>query len=336
MFIAIYDHVPELRAKHKRTPSLQKKLTAEQKSLIDPAVEKVELETNWCSDVVQIFWKQSIYPAAIGLALMYFTVLGFDGIPISYGKANGLPDDLLGLLKGAASLLGIIGALAYTQLEQGIGLKKTAFVGMSIQQMSNVFCIFSLFAAGTLFAPGEYWSSFTAESWLSNFRSTFSIERAAKIPLNGTEVSDEDDLMSGIDWYSFKVHGHPMYSIFLFFIGVTVARVGVWIADLAITQLMQENVLETERLTVFGVHNAICQFFSLLKDILVILFPDPKIFGAFVLLSIMSVMAAYLHYIYYMWRTRGLDDVETVASDTADLDVIEELKIPDDVLISRP
>ncbi|CAD5212479.1 unnamed protein product [Bursaphelenchus okinawaensis] len=325
MFIIIYDNVPELRAKHKRTPSMQKRRQEEEKELLKLAVGHNEVESSWFKDVGRIFWKQSIYPAAIGLALMYFTVLGFDGIPISYGKANGLPDDMLGLFKGAASLLGIIGAIVYTQMEQKIGLRKTGLVGMTIQQISNVFCVFSLFAAGSLFTPNEYWSSFSTTEWLANFRSTFAIERAAKPVINGTEVIETSEFLSGVDWSTFKVNGHPMYSIFLFFFGVTIARVGVWIADLSITQLMQENVLETERLTVFGVHTAICQFFSLCKDVLVILFPDSRIFGAFVLLSVMTVMVAYLHYLYYMWRTKNTD-FESVAADTTDF---KELNLPE-------
>ncbi|EPB71289.1 hypothetical protein ANCCEY_09622 [Ancylostoma ceylanicum] len=36
-------------------------------------------------------------------------------------------------------------------------------------------------------------------------------------------------------------------------------------ADLSIVHIMQEGVPESDRNTVFGVHNALCQTFSLLK-----------------------------------------------------------------------
>lgn len=45
----------------------------------------------------------------------------------------------------------------------------------------------------------------------------------------------------------------PMYSL------------GLWMADLSIIHIMQEGVPEGDRNTVFGVHNALCQTFSVLK-----------------------------------------------------------------------
>lgn len=67
---------------------------------------------------------------------------------------------------------------------------------------------------------------------------------------------------------------------------------------------MQENIPEDERLTVFGIQNGICQMFSVLKDLIVIIFPDPRIFGFLIILSVSFVFAAYLHYIYYCLKVR--------------------------------
>lgn len=39
---------------------------------------------------------------------------------------------MLGWFKGAASLLGIFGALAYTLLERNVGVKSTGFIGMTV------------------------------------------------------------------------------------------------------------------------------------------------------------------------------------------------------------
>ncbi|PIO52808.1 Ferroportin1, partial [Teladorsagia circumcincta] len=57
-------------------------------------------------------------------------------------------------------------------------------------------------------------------------------------------------------------------SILVFFFGITLARFGLWIADPSITQIMQETIPERERYSVFGVQTSICEFFSVIKDVM--------------------------------------------------------------------
>ncbi|KIH42988.1 hypothetical protein ANCDUO_27020 [Ancylostoma duodenale] len=57
-------------------------------------------------------------------------------------------------------------------------------------------------------------------------------------------------------------------SIIVFFLGITLARFGLWIADPSITQIMQETIPERERYSVFGVQTSICELFSVLKDLM--------------------------------------------------------------------
>ncbi|ETN72650.1 hypothetical protein NECAME_18735 [Necator americanus] len=73
-------------------------------------------------------------------------------------------------------------------------------------------------------------------------------------------------------------------------------------ADLSIIHIMQEGVPESDRNTVFGVHNALCQTFSLLKDILVIILPDPATFGICILISYGFVTTGYFSFVYYLIR----------------------------------
>ncbi|KIH47307.1 hypothetical protein ANCDUO_22635 [Ancylostoma duodenale] len=73
-------------------------------------------------------------------------------------------------------------------------------------------------------------------------------------------------------------------------------------ADLSIVHIMQERVPESDRNTVFGVHNALCQTFSLLKDILVIILPDPSTFGICILISYAFVTSGYLSFVYYLLK----------------------------------
>ncbi|KIH52401.1 Ferroportin1, partial [Ancylostoma duodenale] len=57
-------------------------------------------------------------------------------------------------------------------------------------------------------------------------------------------------------------------SIIVFFLGITLARFGLWIADPSITQIMQETIPERERYSVFGVQTSISELFSVLKDLM--------------------------------------------------------------------
>ena len=103
-----------------------------------------------------------------------------------------------------------------------------------------------------------------------------------------------------ISWSTLTVGDHQLTSIIVFFVGLTMARIGLWMSDLSITQLMQENVAEQERGTVFGVHTTFCQLFSMFKDLLVIIFPDPRTFGCLIMISVAFTFCGFLNYVYYL------------------------------------
>ncbi|VDP11100.1 unnamed protein product [Heligmosomoides polygyrus] len=89
-------------------------------------------------------------------------------------------------------------------------------------------------------------------------------------------------------------------SIITFLSGIATARFGLWMADLSIIHIMQEGVPEGDRNTVFGVHNALCQTFSVLKDVLVIILPDPSTFGICILISYAFVTSGHISFVYYL------------------------------------
>jgi iron-regulated transporter 1 len=49
--------------------------------------------------------------------------------------------------------------------------------------------------------------------------------------------------------------------------------VGLWLADLVVTQLLQENVIETERGVVNGVQNSLNMLLEMIKFFLVMFLP---------------------------------------------------------------
>ena len=72
---------------------------------------------------------------------------------------------------------------------------------------------------------------------------------------------------------------------------------GLWMADLVVTQLMQESIVETERGIVHGVQNSLNMFMDMLKFILVIVLPQIEIFGVHIILSFSFICLASLFFL---------------------------------------
>jgi len=73
-------------------------------------------------------------------------------------------------------------------------------------------------------------------------------------------------------------------------------------ADLAVTQIMQEAVIETERGVVNGVQNSLNMLMDMLKFALVIALPQIEIFGIHILISYSFIVMAGVSFAYHCWR----------------------------------
>uniref|UniRef100_F1KYN6 Solute carrier family 40 member n=2 Tax=Ascaris suum TaxID=6253 RepID=F1KYN6_ASCSU len=275
----------------------------EHKTLSDDKRKKRSSKTSEQSDeigncwsslfyVFHVYWSQTIFTAAFGLALLYMTVLGFDGIAIGYGRSQGLSATWLGILRSIGSACGIAGVLSYTAFETNIGVRRTGLIGFTTQQLALYVCIASIWLPGSPFDPYNYFSELTLPIWLDQFKDAFRFA-----PMNRTEVVT-------INWSRWTSNGHSIISVFTLLMGIAVARFGLYMADLSITQIMQETVPENQRGTVFGVQDSACQFFSVLKDVMVIILPDPRTFGALIIVSVLFVLSGFLFYCYYLIKTR--------------------------------
>jgi iron-regulated transporter 1 len=80
--------------------------------------------------------------------------------------------------------------------------------------------------------------------------------------------------------------------------GVCASRVGLWVFDISITQLMQEYVPAPIRGVVGGVQQSANAFFGLLAFVLGIFFPKPDEFHIYVTAGYVSVGIATLVYIF--------------------------------------
>uniref|UniRef100_A0AC34F8J9 Solute carrier family 40 member n=1 Tax=Panagrolaimus sp. ES5 TaxID=591445 RepID=A0AC34F8J9_9BILA len=257
----VYSKVPALHSRQrecKENGNDKKEIIKKDKNLSN---------INTFCDLFQAYFRQNVFPAAFGLALLYMTVLGFDGLAISHGKAQGVPEDVLGIFRSIGSALGIVGAFSYTMVEQKVGPRKTGLLGLILQQSFLWLCVLSIFLSGSPFNPIGYAKEWTFDKWLEKFLSSIYISPALEAGANENSTTHAATAIIISEpsfvtfWNSFTLTG-PMASIFVFFCGITFARLGLWMADLSITQLMQEAIPEEERNTIFGVQNGLSQFFS--------------------------------------------------------------------------
>lgn len=90
----------------------------------------------------------------------------------------------------------------------------------------------------------------------------------------------------------FLLFGESCVSDYIMLFCVSGARMWLWSADLAETQLMQEWIEPSHRGAINAMQTASLHFFYVLIQVLGIMFHDPKQFKALVLFSIAAVLAA--------------------------------------------
>lgn len=76
-------------------------------------------------------------------------------------------------------------------------------------------------------------------------------------------------------------------------------------ADLAITQLFLEDVVESERGTVNGVQGSLNKLMDVLKFFLVVAIPDTENFGFLIIISFGFISLGWLLYAIFLRTNRG-------------------------------
>uniref|UniRef100_A0AC34Q3X4 Solute carrier family 40 member n=1 Tax=Panagrolaimus sp. JU765 TaxID=591449 RepID=A0AC34Q3X4_9BILA len=251
--------------------------------------------------MLKLYFGQAVFPAAFGLALLYMTVLAFDGISISFGQKQGLDSTILGVFQAIGASLGMLAAIGFPAITSWLGLHKGAFLGLSEELACLGICVVSVFLPGSPFDLSGYFGSLTWHDWWKTFVDTFDASSADKKTTNST----------GMNWSDFTVNHESAASLFTLYSGIALARFGLWLTDLAITQLMQESIEESLRGTIFGVETAFCQFFSVAKDVIAILLPDSKTFGLLVFVSVCAVGTAFL--LFFCFQIKKLTAEARVA-----------------------
>ncbi|AWP12693.1 putative solute carrier family 40 member 1 [Scophthalmus maximus] len=239
------------------------------------------------------YYNQNIFFAGMSLSFLYMTVLGFDCITTGYAYTQGLNGSVLSLLMGASAVFGICGTVAFTWVRKKCGLIRTGFLSGVAQLSCLMLCVASVFTPGSPLdlsvSPFEdLYTHLVGGKTLSQSEPT-----GIHMDVNATFAAPtEEPLQSYI-------------SVSLLFAGVIAARVGLWSFDLTVTQLIQENVNESERGVINGVQNSMNYLLDLLHFIMVILAPNPEAFGLLVIISVSFVAMGHAMYFRFAFKNLG-------------------------------
>ncbi|KAF7062169.1 hypothetical protein CFC21_068798 [Triticum aestivum] len=98
--------------------------------------------------------------------------------------------------------------------------------------------------------------------------------------------------------------GGRVASAWVLMAGVAASRLGLWMFDLAVTQLMQDGVPDADRCAVGGVQSSLQSVFDLLTYVMGIIISDPRDFGELIALSFLLVTCAAAMYTLHVYRVR--------------------------------
>ncbi|XP_028924929.1 solute carrier family 40 member 1 [Ornithorhynchus anatinus] len=254
------------------------------------------LGAGWAS-----YYRQPIFLAGLALSFLYMTVLGFDCITTGYAYTQGLSSSALSLLMGASAITGIGGTVAFTWLRRRCGLVRTGLISGAAQLACLSLCVLSVFMPGSpldlTVSPFQYIGSRSFQK-----EAPTTLAPLMTTP-NGLLWRNSSDLPSPTP----QASPQPVsfISVSLLFAGVIAARIGLWSFDLTVTQLLQENVVESERGVINGVQNSMNYLLDLLHFIMVILAPNPEAFGLLVLISVSFVAMGHTMYFRFAQKTLG-------------------------------
>uniref|UniRef100_A0A8C5D711 Solute carrier family 40 member n=1 Tax=Gouania willdenowi TaxID=441366 RepID=A0A8C5D711_GOUWI len=254
-----------------------------------------------CKDGWRAYYRQPVFLAGMGLAFLYTTVLGFDCITTGYAYTQGISGSLLSLLMGVSAIAGLMGTVMFTRLRKTYGLVNTGIISSCLHLGCLLLCVFSVFAPGS---PMDL--SFQRE------KHTYPLMGGSNQPLlpdrssihwtNNTVLCD--NVHSGTAPESY-------ISIILLFLGVITARIGLWSFDLTVTQLLQENICESERGVVNGVQSSMNYLMDLLHFIMVISAPQPQHFGILVIISVLFITTGHTMYFLYAHKAKKKRRLDT-------------------------
>lgn len=248
------------------------------------------------------YYNQRVFWAGMGLAFLYMTVLGFDCITTGYAYTQGLSGSFLSLLMGASAIAGILGTIAFTWIRRKCGLIRTGFISGVAQFSCLLLCVVSVFMPGS---PLDL-----SVSPFDDFASRYLDMNTLMEPVLTTTEPQQVTTVGYTNFTTESPGDDPFQpesyiSVSLLFAGIIAARIGLWSFDLTVTQLIQENVDESERGIINGVQDSMNYLLDLVHFIMVILAPNPEAFGILVIISTSFVAMGHLMYFRFAYKSLG-------------------------------
>uniref|UniRef100_A0A8C3QY55 Solute carrier family 40 member n=1 Tax=Cyanoderma ruficeps TaxID=181631 RepID=A0A8C3QY55_9PASS len=252
------------------------------------------------------YYNQPVFLAGMGLAFLYMTVLGFDCITTGYAYTQGLSGSVLSLLMGASAVTGIMGTVAFTWLRRKCGLIRTGLISGVAQFACLILCAISVFMPGSpMDLTVSPFADISARLFENEPLPTIASPEPEMIFATGMPNLLNGSIAPADSGPEMSPEPVPLISVSLLFAGVIAARVGLWSFDLTVTQLLQENVIESERGIINGVQNSMNYLLDLLHFIMVILAPNPEAFGLLVLISVSFVAMGHIMYFRFAQKSLG-------------------------------
>nr|XP_029512584.1 solute carrier family 40 member 1-like [Oncorhynchus nerka] len=224
----------------------------------------------------------------MGLAFLYTTVLGFDCITTGYAYTQGISGSLLSLLMGVSAITGLMGTIMFTKLRKAYAPWTSACSGPFLDANANS----TLSAAGGMVEGQRQKHTYPMRGGINQ---PLLPDRSSIHWTNNTVLFE--NMPSGMEPDSY-------ISIILLFLGVITARIGLWSFDLTVTQLLQENICESERGVVNGVQSSMNYLMDLLHFIMVISAPQPQHFGILVIISVLFITTGHTMYFLYARKAK--------------------------------
>ena len=301
LLISIYNDHPELAMKKDLEPmkidATKKSSNGSRCSLDKPWNYIKDVGTGW-----KLYMTHNVRNAGLGLAFLWMTVLGFDNITYGFCLAQCVTDGILGILVGVSAFIGILGSLSFPYIRKRVGLARTGVIGMGCLITADMLCVISIWLDGSPFDPMNIGNQAQEIEELNNN----DLARSPVVPtFNGT-----NDSTLSISEDSTDCQIQSFLSVSILLSGILAAKFGLWIADITITQTIQEDVEEEHRGVINGVQNSMNSLMDTIKFTLVILLPAKKTFGFLILASFVSIVcgaASYTNHALHSIKTKQKD-----------------------------
>ena len=125
---------------------------------------------------------------------------------------------------------GVLGSISFPFLRKKLGLTRTGLVGMFSLLITLTMSLVSIWVEGSPFQP-DY---FTSVANTTSNNSDYALQCSSS---NSSAEFDDDEFSPT----------KSFWSVGLLMAGIISGRFGLWVSDLTITQLLQENVQEEHR-----------------------------------------------------------------------------------------